>query len=198
MSAAEPSSRHATPMAQVFGMLVRPGETLDALADQPFGAAELYRGYVVPLAAVGPVCGAAGLLVFGGGIARITLKMTLLPTLEHAVVSYGLSLVAVYVLALTIAVLAPAFGGVGARVQALKLVTFAGTALWLSGLFDLYPPLGFPLGLLGGLYSLYALHLGLAPMMRVSHDRALTYFACVLVAALLLGLLLRLAGGVVR
>jgi len=198
MSAAEPLSKRAAPLAHAPGMLLRPGVTLQALASEPFSAAELYGGYVAPLALVGPVCGVIGLMLFGGGIARISLKMTLAPTLEHAAVSYVLSLVAVYLLALCVRLLAPLFGGEGRYGQAVKLIAFSGTALWLSGLFDLYPPLGFPMGLLGALYSLYALYLGLTPIMRVGYHRAITCFACVLVAAGALGLLLRVAGDVVR
>jgi hypothetical protein len=198
MSAAEPLSKRAAPLAQAPGMLIRPGVTLETVAGEPYAAAELYGGYVAPLALVGPVCGAIGLMLFGGGIARIPLKMTLVPTLEHAAVSYVLSLVAVYLLALCISLLAPLFGGEGSYAQAVKLTAFSGTALWLAGLFDLYPPLGFPMGLLGALYSLYALYLGLTPIMRVGHERAITCFACALVAAGALGLLLRVAGDFVR
>ncbi|MDB5475976.1 MAG: hypothetical protein JWP49_1487 [Phenylobacterium sp.] len=198
MSAAEPSSRRAGRVARAAGMLFRPGETWTAIDAEPATVSELYLGYIAPLAAITPVCGAIGLAIFGASIAGIHLKPSLVETLVGAVIDYGLALIATYVLALVIAGLAPAFGGVGNRVQALKLTAYAGTALWVAGVFALYPTLGFPLAILAGLYSLYLLYLGLPRLMRAPPERSLTYFAAVLLAALALALLLRLGGAFVR
>jgi hypothetical protein len=103
--------------------------------------------------------------------------------------------VGVYLLALTVSALAPAFGGTASRGQALKLVAYSGTAVWVAGVFGLYPTLGLPVAILGGLYSLYALYLGLGPLMRPAPDRTLTFFAAVLACALALAVVLRLAAG---
>jgi hypothetical protein len=193
MSAAEPSSKRAGPAARAVGMLVRPQATWRAIADAPADARPLYLGYAAPLAAVGPVCGAIGLQVFGASIAGIHLKLGLGATLAAAAASYGLGLLAVYLLALAVSALAPAFGGRADRGRALNLVAFSATCFWLTGLFALYPTLGFPAAMLGGLYSLYALYLGLGPLMRIPPERTLTCFAGVLACGLTLALLLRLA-----
>jgi hypothetical protein len=198
MSAVEPSSKRAGLAARAAGMLFRPHETWVAVDAEPTTVSELYLGYIAPLAAIAPVCGAIGLAVFGASIAGIHLKPSLVETLVGAVIDYGLALIATYVLALVVAGLAPAFGGVGNRVQALKLTAHAATALWVAGLFALYPTLGFPLAILAGLYSLYLLYLGLPRLMRTPPEHSLTYFAAVLLAALLLALLLRLGGAFVR
>jgi hypothetical protein len=113
-------------------------------------------------------------------------------------IDYLLALVSAYLLSLVIAVLAPLFGGRGGRLQALKLVAYAMTALWLAGVFAVYPTLGLPMTVLGALYSLYALYLGLEKVMHASAERTLTYFAAVLACALVLGLALRLGAGLVR
>lgn len=194
MSAAKPSSKRAG-LARAAGMLFRPGETWRSIADEPTEVRSLYLAYVAPLAALGPFCGAVGLQVFGASIAGIHLKPALGETLIGAAVAYGLTLVAVWLLALAVSALAPAFGGRADRREAAKLVAYSATAFWIAGLFALYPTLGFPLAVLGGLYSLYALRLGLAPVMRAPVERTLTYFAAVLVCVLALGLGLRLAAG---
>ncbi|MDB5495838.1 MAG: hypothetical protein JWP86_3175 [Phenylobacterium sp.] len=198
MSAVEPSTKRAGLAMRAVGMLLHPGETWAAVAAEPIGVGELYRGYIAPLAAIAPICGAAGLLLFGASIAGIHLKPSLGATLLGAGLDYGLTLIAAYLLALAVAALAPAFGGTGSRIQALKLVAYAGTATWLAGVFALYPTVGFPVAVLGGLYSLYALYLGLSPLMRTPPERSLTYFAVILFAVLLLALLLRLGTGFVR
>jgi hypothetical protein len=195
MSAAEPSSKQAGLFGRAVAMLLRPAETWTVIADEPADIRALYLGYVAPLAAIAPVCGAVGLQVFGASIAGIHLKPGFGETLLGAAVDYGLALLSVYLLALAVSALAPAFRGEGGRGQALKLVAYSGTAVWVAGLFALYPTLGFPLAILGGLYSLYALYLGLGPLMRPATDRALTYFAAVLACALGLAIVLRLAAG---
>jgi hypothetical protein len=179
-------------------MLLQPGRTLEAVADQHADTVALYVGYILPLAAIGPVFGAVGLMVFGASIAGIHLKPPILQTLGGAVIDYVLSLVSVYLLALVVAALGPLFGARGGRLQALKLVAYAMTALWVAGVFAVYPTLGLPVMLLGALYSLYALYLGLQSVMRAPEEKALTYFAAVLLSALVLGVVLRLGAGMVR
>jgi hypothetical protein len=176
-------------------MLLQPGRTLEAIADQHADSIALYVGYILPLAAVGPVFGVIGLIVFGGGIAGLHMRMDIWPTVFLEVVNYVFALISVYLLALAISALAPLFGARPGRLQALKLVAYSCTALWLAGVFAIYPPLGFAVMILGALYSLYALYLGLERVMRAPPERALTYFAAILIAAMVIGLVLRLARG---
>lgn len=200
MSAAEPSSKRVGLAARAAAMLFRPASAWDVVAREPASTGELYRGYILPLAAIGPVCGAVGLLVFGAGLPGVGLMLRTSPveTLAGAALDYALGLVAVYLLALFVALIAPLFGGVANRLQALKLVAYSATAVWLSGFFALYPALGFPVAILGGLYSLYVLFLGLEPLMQVPRARHLNIFAAILVVAVLLSMGLRLASGFVR
>lgn len=92
----------------------------------------------------------------------------------------------VFALALVVAQAAPRFGGVGDRGQALKLVALCGTAVWIAGVFGIYPALGVPAAILGAIWSLYALYVGLPEIMRVDRDRAITCFALILLAAIVL------------
>lgn len=195
MNAARPPDHRASRLWRPAGMLLQPARTLDAIADQHADTISLYLGYVLPLAAIGPVCGAAGLIIFGGGIAGLHMKMSVWPTIFLEALNYLFSLAGVYLLALALSALAPLFGARSGRLQALKLVAYACTAVWVAGVFALYPALGLPVLVLGGLYSLYALYLGLERVMRCPPERTLTYFVSVLGAALAIGILLRLARG---
>lgn len=195
MSAGEPSSRLAGLAARAMGMLFQPRATWQVIAAEPADPRALILAYVAPLAAIGPICGAIGLQVFGASIAGIHLKPGLGQTVLAAAVDYALVPLAVCLLALAVGALAPAFGGQAARGQALKLVAYSGTAVWVAGLFALYPTLGFPVAILGGLYSVYALYLGLGPLMRPAPERTLTYFAAVLACVAGLAIVLRLAAG---
>lgn len=180
MGVVEPGSAGESLFARARAMLLRPSRAWAAIDHEAVSARELYRGYVAPLAAIPAVCGVVGMVLFGYSIAGIGFQANLATSLIEAVVDYLLTLVAVFLTALAIDALAPSFGGVRDRGQALKLAAYSGTALWVAGLFALYPSLGLLVAILGGLYSLYALYLGLPRLMRAPPENALTYFAAIL------------------
>ncbi|WP_334164110.1 Yip1 family protein [Phenylobacterium sp.] len=186
MSGVEPGSAGESLFARVRAMLLRPSRAWAAVETETVSIRELYRGYVAPLAAIPAVCGLVGMLLFGYSIAGIGFQANLATALIEAVADYLMTLLAVFLTALAVSALAPSFGGVGDRGQALKLAAYSGTALWVAGVFALYPSLGLLVALLAGLYSLYTLFLGLPRLMRVPPENALTCFAAVLGAILVI------------
>ncbi len=103
--------------------------------------------------------------------------------------SWVLALVSVFVLGLIIEALAPTFGGVKDRGQAMKVAVYGSTAAWVGGVFQLIPALGL-IGALFGLYSLYLLYLGLPKLMKTAQEKALGYTALVIVAAIVLNIVI--------
>lgn len=188
MGRVEPDGPRTGLGARAARILLRPSRAWDEVAPEPTGVGELYRRYVIPLAAIPAVCGALGALVFGFNVASVGVRPSFSGTIFEAAAGFGLTLIAVYLVALVIDLLAPAFGGVGDRRQAFKLAAYSGTAAWAAGVFHLYPSLAIPAGALGGLYSLYTLHLGLPKLMQAPEPRRLTYFAVVLATILVLAL----------
>ncbi len=160
---------------RVQDILLRPTPTWDAIAVEPATVKGLYTGYIMILAAIGPVCQFLGATLFGGFLFAPF-------TLVGAVVGYALSLAGIYVMALVIDALAPSFGGEKNQIQALKVAAYGSTAMWLAGVFSLVPMLGF-LGILG-LYSLYLLYLGLPRLMKAPADKAIGYTVVVVIAML--------------
>ena len=167
-------------------MLARPTRTLEAVALERVEPRRLMLGYVAPLAAIPAVCGVVGVLLFGINIANVGVQMNLGGLILASITGYVLTFVVVYLLALFIDMVAPAFGGVRERRQALKLSAHAGTASWVGGLAAIYPSLAIPVGILAALYSLYALLLGLPILMQVPEHRALSAFFTVLLALVIL------------
>ncbi|MDP2261188.1 MAG: Yip1 family protein [Caulobacter sp.] len=160
---------------RVQDILLRPKPTWDVIAAEPATVKGLFTGYIMILAAIGPVCQFLGSML-GGGFLFAPF------TLVAAVVGYGLSLAGVYIMALVIDGLAPSFGGEKNQIQALKVAAYGSTAAWLAGVFNLVPMLAF-LGILG-LYSLYLLYLGLPNLMKTPADKAIGYTAVVVIAML--------------
>ena len=165
-------------------ILMKPKSEWAVIDGEPATIAGLYTGYIMILAAIGPIAGLIGSQLFGYSALGFTYKPPLGTSLALAVLTYVLSLVSVYVLALIIDALAPTFNGTKNQIQAFKVATYSMTASWLAGIFGIIPALAI-LGILG-LYSLYLLYLGLPRLMRVTEDKAVAYTVVVIVAAIVL------------
>jgi hypothetical protein len=169
---------------RVKNILLQPKAEWPRIDAEPATVGGIYRNYVVILAAVGPVAGALGMLIFDFHMFGISYRPSPLYVVSQAVVQYLLSLVSVYLLALIIEALAPTFGGTKDRVSAFKVAAYGATASWLAGIFGIIPNLAF-LSIVG-LYSLYLFYLGLPILMKVPADRIVGYIAAIIVAAIVL------------
>ncbi|PQM27088.1 YIP1 family protein [Sphingopyxis lindanitolerans] len=170
-------------------ILLKPKETWPVIAAEPATTQSIYMPYVLLLAAIGPLAGFIGGQVFGITILGVTYHPPLAGALVSAVLSYGLTLASVFLLALVIDGLAPSFGGQKDQVQALKVAAYAGTAGWVGGIFGLIPALAL-IGMLFALYGLYILFLGLPILMKAPQDKALGYTVVVIIVAILLFLVI--------
>ncbi|WP_428629342.1 Yip1 family protein [Sphingopyxis sp.] len=169
-------------------IILKPKETWSGIAAEPATTQSIYVPYVLLLAAIGPLAGFIGGQVFGITVFGVTYHPPLVGALVSAIVSYGLGLATVFVLALVIDGLAPNFGGQKDQVQALKVAAYSATAGWVGGVFQLIPALSL-IGVLFGLYGLYLLYLGLPVLMKSPQDKAFGYTAVVVVVAIVLFLI---------
>lgn len=173
-------------------ILTRPGQEWGVIAGERTSTAELFRGYVIPLAAIGPIASVIGLSFFGITIPLAgTTRVPLANSIGQAAVSFALSIAGVYVLALIIDALAPTFGGQKSHDQALKVAAYAGTPGWLGGIFLVHPSLWL-LSVLSGVYGLYLLYRGLPVLMRSRAERAIGYTVVVVLCAILLSVVVGL------
>jgi hypothetical protein len=186
MSVVEPGSSQSNLIQRVKDILLRPSPTWDVIETEPATVGSLYKGYILPLAAIPVVCGLIGMLVFGIGAFGINYKPSIGSAIASAVVQYVLSLVSVFVLALIIDGLAPTFGGQKNQIQALKVAAYSSTASWVAGVFGLVPALAF-LTLLG-LYSLFLLYKGLPRLMKSPEDKSVPYIAVIIIAGIVMAI----------
>jgi hypothetical protein len=169
-------------------ILLKPKETWPVIAAEPATTQSIYVPYVVALAAIGPVAQFIGGQVFGFTAFGVTYHPPIASALVSAILSYGLTLATVFLLALVIDGLAPNFGGQKDQVQALKVAAYSATAGWVGGIFGLVPALGL-IGALLGLYGLYLLYLGLPVLMKAPQDKAVGYTVVVVIVAIVLFLI---------
>jgi hypothetical protein len=153
---------------------------------------DVYARYVVFLAAIPAVASFIGFAVFGMSMLGINVRLPVGTALASAVASYVMTLAIVYVLSLVANALAPKFGGQKNHFNAFKLIAYAYTASFVVGILMLIPSLG-TLAILGGLYSLYLLYVGLPVMMKHPEEKNLPYFIvlflCGIVASVVLAAL---------
>ena len=174
---------------RVKNILLTPRTEWQVIDAETTTVADLYKGYIIPLAAIGPICMAIGWSVFGLRVPFLgTYRPPMVNTLTTAVVQYVATLIGIYILAMIIDKLAPTFNGTPGMIQALKVAAYASTASWVAGIFGLVPALSF-LGILGA-YSLYLLYLGLPVLMKAPAEKALSYTVVVILCAIVLFMLI--------
>jgi Yip1-like protein len=170
---------------RVKAILLTPQKEWPVIEAESATTASLYTGYIIPLAAIGPVAQFIGLTVFGFSMGILgSIKVPVGDALPIVLAMYVGNLVGVFVLALIIDALAPSFAGQKSQIQALKLAAYSSTASWLAGIFLILPALS--ILTIVGLYSLFLLYLGLPVMMKAPKDKALPYTVVAIVAALVI------------
>jgi Yip1 domain len=100
-----------------------------------------------------------------------------------AVLSYIFGIAAVYVIAMAIRVLASNFGSSNDQLRTLKLAAYVYTPAFLISALDIIPLLGF-IEIVGVLYGLYVLYLGLPAMLGTPKDKVVPYLMTIVVVTL--------------
>ncbi len=178
-------------VSRVKGILTNPRQEWAAIDDEPLEVAKLLTGYVLPLAAIGPVASALGWSVFGfGGLFRMSMGYVV----TYAITMFIMSIIGVFVCAWVINMLAPTFGATQNMPQAIKVSAYSMTAAWVAGIFSLIPALGV-LGIVGAIYSLYLLYLGLPMLMKAPAEKAMPYTVVVVLVTIVVYIV---AGAITR
>ena len=184
MDVGGPIDRQNALVDRTKNIILKPKEEWPAIDVEPATIGGIYRSYVLILAAIPALAGLINSVTFGYSALGITYRPSITSALGTAVAQYVMALIGTFVLALIIEALAPSFGGVKNRVQALKVAAYSSTAGWLAGIFAIIPSLGW-LGILG-LYSLYLLYLGLPLLMKAPAEKAMSYAVVTILAAIVL------------
>lgn len=170
---------------RVKEILIRPRSAWASINTESTTTAALYWHYIVPLAGLSALARLIGVAVFGFPVIA---RPPLVPVLVWALLYFVFELLAVDVIAFVIDWLGPRLGcpeceGVPGHIQALKVVAYARTPLWIFGLAMVIPTLQVAAVIVGGIYSAYLLWLGLPELMRAPKHRIPVYTFLTVVAA---------------
>jgi hypothetical protein len=179
-------------LGRVQRLLLSPASEWDAIAGEDANVQRIYMNYVGPLLIVSALAAAIGMSVIGINYGLGTFRVPAGSALTQAILQVVLGAAGVYITGIVINALAPQFGGTQDAGQAFKLAAYSPTAAWVAGIVTILPQLGI-IALLGGLYSLYLLYVGLPKLMKPAEDKALVYTLAVvgvmIVVYILIGVL---------
>ncbi len=162
--------------SRVQNILMKPKNEWPVIERESATVSSLYTGYIMLLAAIPAITSFIVMSLIGSAVAIIArFRVPMYLGLTSAIVSYILSLAAVYLSAFIIDKLAPSFQSQSNQIQALKLVAYAYTAAWVAGIANIVPILGLLVVLAGGLYSVYLFYIGLPVMMKTPSDKVIPY-----------------------
>lgn len=155
------------------GILLAPKAEWPKIAAEPMTVQGIYTGWVMILAAIGPLAMIVGFRNLGFAIAQ-----------------YVVMLVMTAIVALIVDFLAPYFGGQKDFVAALKLSAFSYTAAFVAGILNVLGAAGGLLILAASLYAWYTFYLGAPVLRKCAPEKALVFTIVVVICGMVLGMLI--------
>lgn len=174
---------------RVKDIILKPADTWVEIKNEQVTIKELFTSYAALLAAIPPLASFIGMSLLGFSMFSFSYRIPVGWGISHAALSYVLSLVGLYVVALIIDALAPSFGSPKNLVHAAKVAVFSWTPSWIAGILMIIPALS-PIAILLSLYSLYLFYLGLPVLMETPKDKALGYFVVTILVSIVVFILI--------
>jgi hypothetical protein len=175
-------------LARIKNIVLTPKTEWLVIAPETTPTAQLFVGYVMPLAVLAALIGFVRMSVigvntaFGGGF-----RIPIGSGLTYTVMTLVAALIGVFIVGLIINGLAPTFSGQRDQRQALKVSAYSLTPAMLSSVLALSPILPTLLQFLAGCYGIYVLSLGLPVLMQSPKEKAFGYTASVVICTILVG-----------
>jgi hypothetical protein len=141
--------------------------------------AQIFTGYVLPLALI-PAIGS----LIGWGFVGMGFASSLTWGIAQAIIAFLSAFIVVYVAAFVIDILAPNFASEKNLARAVQLVAYSFTPGWVAGILNVVPALSV-LVLIANLYGLFLLYLGLPHLMKTPADKTLTYVIVAVIVTLI-------------
>lgn len=169
---------------------LKPATEWEVIAPEVITTSDLYKTYIMPLAAIPVLASFVGMTLIGMSVPFAGhIRTSIVTGLTALVLGFLVSLVSTFVIAQIINGLAPSFGGEKNSMQALKVTAYAFTPAWLAGILNVVPWLGM-LGFIAIIYSVYVLYLGLPVLMKAPKDKAVGYTVVSVLCAIVLNIVM--------
>lgn len=150
-------------------IIVTPKTEWDAVSAEEPNIQQILFGYVLPLALIPTVA-----VIIGWGMIGIFGFTSFTYGIAMGLVQLINAFLSVLVAGFVIDMLASSFGSQKNMGRAVQLVAYSMTPIWIAGILNILPTIGWLAGLVG-LYGLYLMYLGLAPLMKTPEDKKVGY-----------------------
>ncbi len=151
-------------------IIVTPKTEWDAVSAEEPNIQQILLGYVLPLSLIPTIA-----VILGWGMIGIFGFTSFTYGIAMGLVQLLTAFLSVLVAAFVIDLLAPSFGSQKNLGRAVQLVAYSMTPMWIAGILNILPSIGWLAGLIG-LYGLYLMYLGLSPLMKTPEDKKVGYF----------------------
>ena len=156
---------------RIVGIVTNPASEWPIIAAEDDDIATIYRSYIALLAAIPAASVLVGLALVGGRFLGVSGIMT---ALTAAIASYAIGLASPVMAAVVIQKLAPSFKAHADTTQALKLVAYASTPVWLASVCYVFVVLS-PLVVIGVLWGIYLFYLGMLVVLKAPRDQVIPF-----------------------
>lgn len=155
-------------------ILFKPKDEWKVIAAEEPNTQSLIFTYVLPLALIPAIAKFIGFGVFGFHVGRFAGMTGLGWGLSSGIISLVTTILALFVAAFIIDILAPSFKSEKNFGRSMQLVAYSYTPVWVAGILYLIPLLGIVASLLG-LYGIYIMYLGLGDIKKTPEDSKVGY-----------------------
>ena len=176
-------------------IILQPKAAWEVIKNEEISVSNLLTSYVFPLALIPAIASfiGFGLIGFNAGIFGRSASFEW--GINQALTIFVGTFVGILISSWVISQLAPKFGITLSFANAVKLVAYSYTPSLLAGVFYLIPALT-ALVVVGSLYSLYILYIGLQPITNVSEEQKTNYFLLSLVSIVAITIVLSIVLGI--
>ncbi len=155
-------------------ILFKPKDEWTVIASETPNTPSLIFSYVLPLALIPAIAKFIGFGVFGFHIGRFAGLSGLGWGISSGIISLITTILAVYIVAFIIDILAPSFKSEKNFGRSMQLVAYSFTPMWVAGILYLIPFLGIIASILG-LYGIYIMYLGLGDIKKTPEENKVGY-----------------------
>ncbi len=156
---------------RVTKILTAPGKEWDVIASEPANAQDIALTYALPLIGISQLMAALGLILFYQLPVDQALVVFLINVAFHFAIAFALAGIT--------DTLAPNFGADKNFGQSFKLV-YAMTPIWIAGILAIVPKLSTIVLLVGGLWALLLIFIGLPKVKKPKKDQEAVYAIAVI------------------
>jgi hypothetical protein len=169
---------------------VDPAGAMETVRNESTTIPEIYKKYLIIIAAVGPVFLWLKFCIIGTGVGIVTYRAPIFSTLIHFILQYAVSLVSIYAGALILEKLASKFDGTASITNTFKLLAYGSTPGILAYVFLIIPGLGYLLLMAGGIYSIYIIYNNLPKFVDVPEAKRAQYIGASILCTFLVNIIL--------